>query len=659
MSSDNPSPASPDTGLGADHGRLLAPEHRDRVLLEWNRTASSYSRDALLHELFEAHALSTPDAEALVVGHERLTFRELNARANRIAHRLRALGVGPESLVGVFLPRSVDLIAALLGVLKAGGAYVPLDPKYPADRLSFILEDAKPHAVLTLHALAETLPSSTSAPAREESRVVLLDADNQLAGLSSENPERSAAPENLAYVIYTSGSTGRPKGVCIEHRNAVAFISWCGELYGPSELSGVVTTATVCFDASVLELFTPLCFGGKLIVSENALTVPELPAANEIHLMDTVPSAIRELLRAGTIPTSIETINLGGEPVPDDLVRALYALPHIRRVYDQYGPTETTVVATCGLRNPDEPGTIGRPISNYTAYLLNERLEPVALGEPGELCIGGAGVARGYLNRPELTAEKFIRDPFSSEPGARLYRTGDICRFLPDGRIKYLGRADQQIKIRGFRIELGEIENALSSSPAVNQAVARLWTDPDGGKKLVAYAVPPANGSAAPSERELRNYLKTRLPDYMVPTSVVFLDRLPLTPNGKIDPNALPAPPAGRPDVDTPYAAPRTPMERVLAGAWSRVLHIDNIGIDDRFMDLGGDSLRLVKLHQEIVQATTHRLLITDLFRFPTIRTLAAHLEKPAVGRTSKILARAQRQNAAFRGAKADASPLS
>lgn len=654
MSSDNSPLSSFDTAPGADRGRLLAPEHRDRVLIEWNRTASPRPPDALLHELFESHAFAQPGAECLVVGHERLTFGEVNARANRIAQRLRALGVGPESLVGVFLPRGVDLVCSLLGVLKSGGAYVPLDPNYPAERLSFILEDARLHAVLTFDALADKFPADASAaPA-----FVRLDTDAHLLALSPENPPRVASPDNLAYVIYTSGSTGRPKGVCIEHRNVVAFISWCGELYGPSELSGVATTATVCFDASILELFTPLCHGGRLIVSENALTLPDLPAANDIHLLDTVPSAIRELLRAGTLPTSIETINLGGEPVPDDLVRALYALPHVKRVYDQYGPTETTVVATCGLRDPDEPGSIGRPISNYTAYILNERLEPVALGEPGELCIGGAGVARGYLNRPELTAEKFVRDPFSSAPGARLYRTGDICRFLPDGRLKYLGRADQQIKIRGFRIELGEIENALSSSPAVNQAVARLWTDPDGGKKLVAYAVPPASGAAL-SERELRAFLKTRLPDYMVPSSVVFLDRLPLAPNGKIDPNALPAPPAGRPDVDTPYAAPRTPMERVLAGAWSRVLHLDTVGIDDRFMELGGDSLRLVKLHQEIVHATAHRLLITDLFRFPTIRALAAHLEKPAVGRTSKILARAQRQTAALRNARADASPLS
>ena len=657
MSSESPITPSPDATPARDAAKLLSPEDRHRVLVEWNRTGSAFPIDASLHSYFEARAAATPDAEALVVGHERLTYRELNARANRIAHRLRALGVQPETLVGVFLPRTVDLICALLGVLKSGGAYVPLDPHYPPDRLSFILGDARPHAVLTHASLSNRLHEITAADsAARAPAVVCLDTDEPLSVAPSENPSPAAAPNNLAYVIYTSGSTGRPKGVCIEHRNAVAFIHWCGQIYGPDELRGVASTATVCFDASVFEVFTPLSHGGKLILSENALTVPDLPAAHEIHVLDTVPSAIRELLRAGTLPTSVETVNLGGEPVPEDLVRALYALPHIKRVYDQYGPTETTVTATFALRDPDEPATIGRPITNTTAYLLNDALQPVALGEPGELCIGGAGVARGYLNRPDLTAEKFIPDPFSSKPGARLYRTGDVCRFLPDGRLRYLGRADQQVKIRGFRIELGEIESVMSSSPAVDEAVARLWTDPDGGKKLVAYAVPPAD-SHAPSERELRDFLKTRLPDYMVPSAVVFLEKLPLTPNGKIDPNALPAPPSARPEVDTPYAAPRSSMERTIAGAWSRVLHIDTVGIDDRFMDLGGDSLRLVKLHHELGHATGHKLLITDLFRFPTVRTLAAHLEKPAVGRTSKILARAQRQNAAFRGVKMDASP--
>lgn len=642
--------------VSSDPTLTLSPQQRRQVLVEWNQTRSPYPHDSCLHHRFEAQAAKTPDAEALVVGHERLTYRELNRRANRVAHRLRALGVGPEVLVGIFLTRCADMLCALLGVLKAGGAYVPLDPHYPADRLSFILEDAKVHTVLTHASLAGNLRDlSTTAGSVSAPSVVCMDTDPHLATSPDDNPPSSARAENLAYVIYTSGSTGRAKGVCVEHRNVVAFVQWGGELYSPRELSGVVATATLCFDASVLELFIPLSFGGKVILADNALAVPELPAANEIHLMDTVPSAIRELLRTGGLPSSLETVNLGGEPVPDDVVEGLYRLPHIKRVYDQYGPTETTVVATCALRDPRGPATIGRPISNYQAYLLNDRLEPVASGEPGELFIGGAGVTRGYLNRPELTAERFLPDPFSSEPGGRLYRTGDICRHRPDGQLAYIGRSDQQVKIRGFRIEPGEIESVLRSCPEVGEAVVRLWTDPDGAKKLVAYVV-SSPGSPTPSERRLREELKSRLPDYMVPAAIVPLDRLPLGPNGKIDPKALPAPSTSRPELASSFAAPRTPLERALAAAWQRVLHVDPVGIDDSFIELGGDSLRLVALHKQITHLTTHPVLITDLFRFPTIRSLAAHLDKPALDRSSKIQARARRQTAALGGVTAPIS---
>ncbi len=622
---------------------LLAPADEHQVLVEWNRTDSPYPTDACLHDAFERQAAAHPDAEALVVGHERLTYRELNRRANRIAHHLRSLGVRPETPVGIFLPRTSDLICALLGVLKSGGAYVPLDPTHPIARLSFLLNDAQVHAVLTHASLAASL-DGLAASAGPAPTVVCVDTDEGLALAPDTDPPPLARPDHLAYIIYTSGSTGRPKGVCLEHRNVVSFIHWCGELYSSRELSGVVATATVCFDASVLELFTPLSFGGKVILAENALAVPDLPAVNEIHLMDTVPSAIRELLRIGGLPTSLETVNLGGEAVPDDLIRALYQLPHIQRVYDQYGPTETTVVATCSLRDPREPSTIGRPIANTRAYLLNERLEPVAPGEAGELCLGGAGVARGYLNRPELTAKRFIPDPFSRAPGSRLYRTGDLCRYLPDGRLKFIGRADLQVKIRGFRIELGEIETALASLPSVAEAVARAWTAPDDSKKIVAYVVPVA-GAAAPTEREIRDYLKTRLPDYMVPTSVVLLDRLPLSPNGKLDAQALPAPSPERPELSSAYAPPVTPLEKSLVAAWKRVLLIDTIGIDDSFLELGGDSLSLARVRRAIAPLTPQKLTMADLFRFATVRALAAFLETPVAKPTAKAPAPLARRN--------------
>ncbi len=626
----NSQTSSPSEGtLISEPNPTLSPKDRDQVLVEWNRTETPYPLNTCLHNRFEMQAAATPDAEALVVGHERLTYRELNRRANRVAHRLRKNGVRPETLVGIFLPRTVDMVCALLGVLKSGGAYVPLDPLYPSNRLSFILEDAKVHTVLTHASLAGALRDlAASGPAPT---IVCVDADEHISRAPDNNPPPSATPANLAYVIYTSGSTGRPKGVCLEHRNAVAFVHWGGGLYSPRELSGVVATATICFDASVLELFVPLSFGGKVIIAENALAVPDLPAANEIHLMDTVPSAIRQLLRIGGLPTSLETVNLGGEAVPDDVVQGLYKLPHIKRVYDQYGPTETTVVATCALRDPDEPATIGRPIANYTTYLLSESLEPVPLGEPGELFIGGAGVARGYLNRPELTAERFIPDPFSEIPGARLYRTGDVCRYRSDGCLEFLGRADQQIKIRGFRVELGEIESVLVSAPAVSEAVVRLWTEPEGGKKLVAYVVPDPDATAPPSERELRAYSRTRLPDYMVPSSVVFLERLPLSPNGKIDAKALPAPSRIRAADNGPgYQPPRTRSEEIICEIWSRLLGQEKVGINDNFFDIGGDSLIGVAMLSEVEKRIGRKFAHDTILKAPTVATLAALADRPA-----------------------------
>ncbi|MDF3055917.1 MAG: non-ribosomal peptide synthetase [Rariglobus sp.] len=645
MSLNTPNTVLTEDTTTIDHGLTLSPEDRERVLVDWNRTEVPYPRTACLHDRFQAQAAVTPDAEALVVGHERLTYGELNRRANRVAHRLRALGVGPETLVGIFLPRTSDMMAALFGVLKSGGAYVPLDPVYPADRLSFILQDARVHTVLTCSSHSGALDRFAAATGSGPN-VVCLDTDEQLALAPDSNPGSLAAPENLAYVIYTSGSTGRPKGVCLEHRNAVAFVQWGGGLYSPRELSGVVATATICFDASVLELFVPLSFGGKVIIAENALAVPGLPAVNEIHLMDTVPSAVRELLRNGGLPTSLETINLGGEAVPDDLVRALYELPHIKRVYDQYGPTETTVVATCALRDPDEPGTIGRPIANTRVYLLDDSLEPVGLGEAGELFIGGACVARGYLNRPDLTTARFLPDPFSPAPEARMYRTGDVCRYLPDGRLKFLGRADQQVKIRGFRIELGEIESVLASCPAVGQAVVRLWSDPQGAKKLAAYVVPSA-GQPAPSERQLRDYLRQHLPGYMIPAAVVFLERLPLTPNGKIDSNALPAPSRSRgPDSGQRYRRPRNPTEESLCLLWSRRLDVENVGINDNFFDIGGDSLAGAAMLAEVEKISGRKFPHDIILKAPTVARLAAVLDgkAPASGADDVSLVGVQTQ---------------
>lgn len=636
---------SPETETRAvpGSGATLSPQERHRVLVEWNQTEAPYPRTACLHDRFEQQAGETPQAEALVVGTERLTYRELNERANRVAHVLRSQGVGPETLVGIFLTRSAHLVSALLGVLKAGGAYVPMDPVYPNDRLAFILKDARVHTVLTQASLARPLRELATASASAPG-IVCLDTDEKLASTSVKNPHRFAQPGNLAYVIYTSGSTGRPKGVGIEHRNAVAFIHWAGQLYRPEELSGVLAATSICFDPSVLELFVPLSFGGKVILAENALALPTLPAANEIHLMDTVPSAMRELLRSGGLPTSLETVNLGGEPVSDDLVCQLHALPHIKRIYDQYGPTETTTTATCALRRPEEPGSIGRPIANTQVYLLNDRLEPVALGAAGELYIGGAGVGRGYLNRPELTAEKFIPNPFSAEPGSRLYRTGDLCRYRADAQLEYVGRVDQQVKINGRRVEPGEIEAVLRSHPSVDEAVVVVREDTPGHPRLTAYVVLRSNSGAVaeaelpapttdfPLMAELRSYLKARLPPYMVPAVLVSLARFALMASGKIDRKALPAPPRLRSGESAPgYHPPRTTTEQQLCPLWSELLGVDQIGVHDNFFDMGGDSLVGVVMLGEVGKISGQKLPHDTILKAPTVAQLAALLDGATV----------------------------
>jgi len=623
----------------------LATNDRHKVLVEWNQTQAPYPRNACLHHRFETQAGATPHATALVVDRERLTYRELNSRANRVAHRLRSQGVGPEILVGIFLKRSVDLVCALLGVLKAGGAYVPMDPAYPPDRLAFMMQDARVHTVLTQTSLATTLLTLTTADGAPTPAIACVDTNgHELPAAWAENPPATATASNLAYVIYTSGSTGRPKGVALEHRNAVAFVHWAGSLYSPRELSGVLAGTSICFDPSILELFVPLSFGGTVILAENALALPNLPAAGEIHLMDTVPSAIRELLRVGGLPTSLETINLGGEPVSDDLVRQLYALPHIRRVYDQYGPTEATTSATCSLRNREGVGNIGRPIANTQVYLLNDEREPVALGATGELYIGGAGVARGYLNRPELTAEKFIENPFSDEPGARLYRTGDLCRHQPDGTLEYVGRVDQQIKINGHRIELGEIESVLRAHPSVNEAVVIVREDRPGQRRMTAYVVSKHASSETQSEpeliAELRAHLRNRLPSYMVPASFSVLAEFKTTASGKIDRKTLPAPSLDRIEENLGHQASRSATEESILKIWSQLLGLKTIGVHDNFFDIGGDSLSGVEMLVEVGQLKGTLLPLDTVIKAPTIAKLAVLIDTrdlPEKGRSSLI----------------------
>jgi len=434
--------------------------------------------------------------------------------------------------------------------------------------------------------------------------------------------------EQWAYVLYPSGSTGRAKGVAIEHRIAVAFLHWALTQFTPQQLARTLFSTSICFDLSVFEIFAPLSCGATIIMAENALQLPQLPAAGEVTLINTVPSAMTELLRMGGVPASAQTVNLAGEALPRSLVERIYQETGARQVFNLYGPTEATTYATCEETPRDLAGnpSIGRPIANTQIYILNEALQPSPVGVIGELYIGGAGLARGYLNQPALTAERFTPNPFSSQNGARMYRTGDLARFLPDGRIEYLGRSDQQVKIRGFRIELGEIEAVLLALPDIKSAVVAPREAHDGQKNLVAYLI--AANAESLSVAQLREYLRTKLPEHMTPTYYVWLPELPLTPNGKINRRALPEPQWSRPQLAEKYLAPRTPIETALADIWRQVLKVERVGIEDDFFELGGHSLLATQIASRVKESLRIELPLHALFESPTIARLTEIVER-------------------------------
>ncbi|RYZ37257.1 MAG: amino acid adenylation domain-containing protein, partial [Myxococcaceae bacterium] len=472
-----------------------------------------------------------PEAAAVYFDGEVLTYAQLEAQSNQLAHHLRGMGVGPDMLVGVSLERSARMVVALLGVLKAGGAYVPLDPAYPQDRLGWMLEDAQASVVLTQQKLLGVLP-------KHSARNVFLDTDWESI---SKNPvsrvDARTGLRNLAYVLYTSGSTGRPKGVAIEQRSVVAFLHWATAFFTPQQLSGMLASTSLNFDISVFEVFAPLSVGGSVIVAENALALPTMKDAHRVTLVNTVPSAMAELLRSQGVPETVRTVNLAGEPLLNRLAQAVYGLKNVDAVYNFYGPTEDTTYSTYlrvekgATREP----TVGRLLTGSRGYVLDAWLRPVPQGVPGELYIAGAGLSRGYLAKPALTAERYVPNPFSDEPGARMYRTGDRIRWLPNGELEYLGRFDFQVKVRGFRIELGEVQSVLSTQPGVRESVVVVREDVPGDKRLVAYVA-----GATLDVAELRKGLKARLPEYMVPSAFVVLNALPLNPNGKVDRKSLP-----------------------------------------------------------------------------------------------------------------------
>jgi len=610
---------------------LLSSAEQRILLTDWTNTEQDYPKDKTLVDLFVEQAARTPDAIALVSGEKRLTYSELYARANIVRNRLRALGVKNEVLVGLCLERSWEMVTGILGALWAGAAYVPMDPAYPQDRIEFMAQDAQLRVILTERKLLNSLP-------RTEALVICVDdLDWNCTHAAPEPNALKPKATDLAYIIYTSGSTGKPKGVALEHRNAVAFVYWAKSVFSSEELSGVLAATSICFDLSIFEMFVPLSWGGKVILAENALALSNLPAANEVKLINTVPSAIRELLRAKGVPASVKVVNLAGEPLPTALVEEIYSQSNVQKVFDLYGPTETTTYSTFTLRKPKQPATIGRPLANEQVYLLDGQRQLVPIGVPGELYIGGDGVARGYLNRPEMTAERFVANPFRS--GARLYRTGDLARWREDGNLEFLGRIDHQVKIRGFRIELGEVESALKKQPQVSEAVVMAREDPSGNKRLVAYLVLDVNASFKPSaesrvsfSEELRRGLRVLLPEYMLPSMFIFLDALPLTPNGKVDRKALPPPEldeAGSAGKEEEFSA----VQEQVAAIWREVLQIKHVGLRDSFFDLGGHSLLAFQVISRIRTIFKVEVPLSGLFDAPTISALADAL---AEGRWKK-----------------------
>jgi amino acid adenylation domain-containing protein/FkbH-like protein len=596
---------------------LLSPEEERRILIDFNQTTRPYD-DLCLHDLVARKARAVPDSAALIDGERRITYHELNTRANQIAHYLRERGAGPDTPVGIYCERSAELIIGVLGILKAGSAYVPLDPAYPAERIACILEDARPVAVLTQRSLAGGLPAFAG------ETIALDSAWREISREAETDPLVAVSSENLAYILFTSGSTGRPKGVALEHHSAATFVQWALETFSPEELDGVLFSTSICFDLSVFEVFVTLSAGGKVIIAPNVLHLPSLAARSEVRLINTVPSAMAELVRMGAVPASVRVINLAGEALTQSLADQIYANTGIEKLYNLYGPTEDTTYSTYTLVKRGAPVTIGKPLANTQAYILDPNRKPVPAGVPGELYLAGDGLARGYYGRNDLTSERFVPNPFASRHGSRMYRTGDRCRWLRDGNIEYLGRLDHQVKLRGFRIELGEIETTLERHPAVEQSIALVREDEPGMPRLVAYVKCKPGESMSPDE--LRCHVRTSLPEFMTPSAFVLLDSFPQTPNGKINRRALPAPgPVAERDS---FTAPLPGVEAEIAAIWSEVLRQPAIGRDDNFFALGGHSLLATQVISRLRKRYDFDLPLRAIFENPTLSALAGRVEQ-------------------------------
>ena len=595
---------------------MLTQAEREQQLVAWNNTQLDYPRKLCIHQLVEMQAQKTPDAVAVVFNHQQLTYQELNAQANQLARHLRKLGVSAETPVGISMERSAEMIIGLLGILKAGGTYIPLDPLFPQDKLEYMLEHSETRFIVTQERVR---PSSV----KDDQRVfVRMDTDRQiLSQYSTENLSNINHPENLAYIIFTSGSTGKPKGVQIPHRAVVNFLTSMRQEPGLTANDRLLSVTTLSFDISVLEVFLPLSTGACVVVVPgeaiyDSTALMQQVGTNDITVMQATPATWQMLIAAGWQGDKQLKVLCGGEAMPKDLAKWL--TQHVGRVWNMYGPTETTVWSTIREVTPDtDVITVGLPIANTQTYILDKNLEPVPVGVVGELYIGGDGVTHGYLKQPELTAEKFIPDPFSGRAGATMYKTGDQARFLTDGQIDFLGRADFQVKVRGYRIELGEIESVLNNYPDVLQAVVIVREDIPNDKRLVAYLIPRTEAQL--DTAELRQFVKIKLPDYMVPSVFVLLEEFPMTPNRKVNRKALPAPDASPVRNEREITHPRTATEEKIAGIWSVVLGTKEIDIHDDFFDIGGHSLLATRVISHIREQFQIDLPLRVLFITPTI----------------------------------------
>lgn len=621
--------ANPDLALS--QLALLTEAEQQQMLLNWNDTRTEYSRDKPVHEMFEAQVKRTPKAIAVRFQEGQITYEQLNERANQLARYLIGAGAGPDVLVGICIKRSIEMIVAVLGVLKSGSAYVPIDASYPRERLAYMVEDAQASILLAQSHSQESLPEC-------KARTICLDTEwETIAAEDSCNLPNRAEPNNLAYVIYTSGSTGQPKGVMITHQGLNNYLSWCTGAYAAAQGEGAPLHTPITFDLTVTSLFPPLMVGGCVEVLPEEQGIEALSAAlcsgKTYSLVKITPAHLEMLSRMIPVEgasVSVNALIIGGEALVGGNIALWQRHWPKTRLINEYGPTETVV--GCSVYEVPEGLSIsgavpiGRPVANAEMYVMDRHLQPVPVGVVGELYIGGDGVARGYLNRPDLTAERFLPDPFSKRTGARLYRTGDRARFIADGNLEYNGRIDQQVKIRGFRIELSEIEEALSGHPLVRESIVVARDDSTGEKRLVAYVV--NSGEEAATISDMRRFLREKIPHYMVPSSFVILESLPLTENGKVDHDALPERDEARPDVENAYVKPRNIVELQIEDIWEEVLNIRPVGVTDNFFDLGGHSVLALRVIAQIQRLFGYDLPLSTFFDGGTIENLANIIRK-------------------------------